>query len=354
MKNTLRCIVTGAGAPGIRGTLYALKNNPDKCKVFTLGVDISEDVVGRYLTDDFSKIPPPESDHYIPSLIDLIKKQKIEIVIPQTTREIEVLSKNKRMIEGQNCRVMVSDANSILNANNKWHLLNVCEKIGVPAPKFFLVQTMDELIERAKLLGYPDKPVVVKPPVSNGMRGLRVIMKKPWDADRFFSDKPTGVEITLEQLQFIFEGRNEFELLITEYLPGIEYSVDVFRGRMGSLAVPRFREKIRSGISFVNEIVDDRGLISYSLKLADELDLTYACGFQFKLDTNGIPKILESNPRIQGTMVASVFAGRNIIWLAVKDLMNWSYELPKQPLKPVKFYRFWGGLGIENGNRCEI
>jgi carbamoyl-phosphate synthase large subunit len=47
--------------------------------------------------------------------------------------------------------------------------------------------------------------------------------------------------------------------------------------------------------------------------LAHELDLKYAFGFQFK---GG--KLLECNPRVQGTMMASTFAGANIIYSAVK------------------------------------
>ncbi len=354
MKNLLRCIVTGAGAPGIRGTLYALRHNPDNRKVYTLGIDINEDVVGRYLTDDFMKIAPPESEDYLPDLLRIIRKQKIDLIIPQTTREIEVLSRNKKMIEDQHCKVMVSSAEAIFSANNKWHLLNICNRIEIPAPWFFLTHSLNELAEKAVELGYPDKPVVVKPPVSNGMRGLRILMEKPWNAQRFFSEKPGGIEITLEQLRQIFKGAEEPELLVTEYLPGDEYSIDVFRGQRGSFAVPRLRRKIRSGISFITEVVDDKELIGFSLKLADELDLKYAFGFQFKLDSKGVPRILESNPRIQGTMAAGILAGRNIIWMAVKDALGLPYELPVDSLKPTLFYRFWGGLGINNNEVHEI
>jgi len=355
MKKSLRCLVTGAGAPGIRGTLYALRQNSDNVDVFILGVDIKEDVVGRYLTDAFSVIPAPEDPAYTDALIALVNKFEIDIVIPQTTREIEILSLKRALLRSKNIPVLVSKSSAIKTANNKWALLKEFDKLELPIPKYHYARSISDVEKFARKLGYPDKPVVVKPPVSNGMRGLRILKEKPWDADRYFSEKPSGVEISLDHFKQIFEGADtEPELLVSEYLPGPEYSVDVFRGKNGKVAIPRYRKVIRSGISFVNEIEYREDMINYSLQAADAIDLEYVFGFQFKLDEQGTPKILESNPRIQGTMVASNFAGANIIWTAVKDLLGWDYQISQEQLKKASFYRFWGGLGIKDGGIYEI
>ena len=53
-------------------------------------------------------------------------------------------------------------------------------------------------------------------------------------------------------------------------------------------------------------------LIEYVEKLTRG-KLKYAHGFQFKENKNGVPQIIESNPRIQGTTVLSTLAGANII-----------------------------------------
>ena len=44
-------IVTGAGAPGIQGTLYSLKQNYDNRSFHVIGTDINDFVVGKYLCD---------------------------------------------------------------------------------------------------------------------------------------------------------------------------------------------------------------------------------------------------------------------------------------------------------------
>lgn len=131
-----------------------------------------------------------------------------------------------------------------------------------------------------------------------------------------------------------------------EYLPGAEYSVDAFIGEKLELALPRLREKIRSGITFRSRSDFREDLSRHTLELARHLGLRFAFGFQFKLDAHGTPKLLECNPRIQGTMVASVFSGANLIWFGVKELLGEPIEPKQVSLKPACFYRSWGGVGV--------
>ena len=57
----------------------------------------------------------------------------------------------------------------------------------IDVPEFYLVKTMNDLIEAAKKLGYPDKDVVFKPPEllsKKGARGVRVLTEKSNRYDR--------------------------------------------------------------------------------------------------------------------------------------------------------------------------
>jgi len=73
---TLTLLVTGAGAPGIRGTLYALRHNPDRRPVRIIGVDMQAKVVGALLADKFYTIPPPETAEYIAALLKICQREK--------------------------------------------------------------------------------------------------------------------------------------------------------------------------------------------------------------------------------------------------------------------------------------
>lgn len=355
MSNVLRILITGAGAPGIKGTMFALKNNPDKTSIYTVGVDIDDQAVGRYFVDNFYKVPRPEDDAYLEKLCQICDIEDIDVIIPQTTRELSVLSRGEDSFTDLGIKVMVSDPQVIDMANNKLKLLQMFHSLGLPHPEYHLVTNCEELISAVSSLDYPKQEVVVKPPVSNGMRGLRILKECAWNVDRFLSEKPNGVEISLEELiQILERGEKWPELIVTEYLPGVEYSVDAFRGKTIQVAIPRVRDKILNGISFANTIELRDDVIEYTLVASEHLNLHYTFGFQFKLDSYGIPKLLECNPRVQGTMVASVFSGVNVIWLGVKEALGEEIkELP--PLRqPVYFRRIWGGVGIVDGKSVEI
>lgn len=351
----VRVVITGAGAPGIRGTIYALRNNPDGREIFIVSVDVANDVVGRYLSDEFERVPPPEAPGYIDEIRRVCQRHSASIIIPQTTREVAALACYRQLLNRFGIKVMVSDNAAVEAANNKSALLVTFKALGLPFPDFRLAKSEGELSRAAEELGYPARPVVVKPPVSNGMRGVRVLRTDAWDVRRFLEEKPTGLEIALEDLlQILRRGPDWPELLVTQYLPGPEYTVDVFVGEHLKVAVPRQRRAIRSGITFQSETELRSDLCDFSLCAAQHLGLRYAFGFQFKLDSDGVPRILECNPRIQGTMVASTFSGANVIWLGVRELLGDPATALVSPLSRSQFYRFWGGIGVHDGNIYEI
>lgn len=345
-KSALTILVTGAGAPGIRGTLYSLRKNGDRRPVRIIGVDADPGVVGCFLVDRFFRVPAPEHDAYLEELVRICRSESVDVVVPQTTREIAVLSRNLAALQAARICTMVSGQAAIETANNKRSVLQTFEKLGLPYPAYQLAGCEAELLRAAEQFGYPQNPVVVKPPVSNGMRGVRVLRQQAWDVGRFLSEKPMGLEISLEDLLAILRrGPGWPELLVTEYLPGPEYTVDAFRGEKVEIALPRLREQIRSGITFRSRTEFHADMAEFTLRAARAIGLRYAFGFQFKLDAAGVPKVLESNPRVQGTMVASVFSGTNVIWMGVKEVLGETIQEAPQPVAS-QFFRFWGGVGV--------
>ena len=355
MHKKIRIMITGCGAPGIKGTLFSLRNNPDGTEIYTVGVDMDDRAVGKYFVDAFYVVPGPEDGQYIDALLNICTAENVDVIIPQTTRELSVLSENKSCFERVGTAVMVSPFEAIDIGNNKLKLLEKFRELGLPYPNYRLVTSCEQLIDAAKLLGYPDVPVVVKPPVSNGMRGMRILKESAWDVHRFLSEKPNGTEISLDELLSILNrGGNFPELIVMEYLPGMEYSVDVFKGKKVEVAIPRQRIKVVNGISFTNKIDIRKEIVDYTLRASHVLGLEFAFGFQFKLDVKGIPKLLECNPRVQGTMVASVFSGINVIWYGGKEVMGETVESVPRINEGALFYRVWGGVGVVDGKVVEI
>lgn len=352
-RTELAVMVTGAGAPGIAGTLYALRRNPDGVRVRVVTTDIRADPVGRHLADDFVQLPAPEDPSYLGVLEHACRERGVEVLLPQTTREIAVVSAARERLADRGVRTVAAEGAAVEIGNSKLGLVQAMERsaeLRPFVPRFAVARSGAEVEATVRRMGYPGAPVAIKPCVSNGMRGFRVLRERAWDLGRFMSEKPSGVEITLDALLEILGDGACPEMLVMEYLPGAEYSVDAFRGRLAEVAVPRLRRVIRSGISFENSIELRTDLMDATLGAARAVGLTSCFGLQFKLDADGRPKVLECNPRIQGTMVASCFAGVNLIWMAVREAIGHPVSPGSWTLRPAEFVRYWGGVGVVDGS----
>jgi len=124
-------MITGCGAPGIKGTLFSLRNNPDGTEIYTVGVDMDDRAVGKYFVDAFYVVPGPEDGQYIDALLNICTAENADVIIPQTTRELSVLSENKSCFERVGTAVMVSPFEAIDIANNKLKLFEYMSA-GIP------------------------------------------------------------------------------------------------------------------------------------------------------------------------------------------------------------------------------
>lgn len=343
----IKILITGSGAPGIAGTIYSLKNNYDQRSVHLVGTDIKKGVAGQYLCDDFAVIAPANNAvNYLNCLLELSISKKIDVILPQNTSELEILAQNKQKFDQERIKVIISSPESLKLSNNKYGLMNFCKSQQIPTADFFIADNFKDLKRYAEKLGWPEKKVVIKPPVSNGQRGMRIIDQNFDFKKAFYEQKPTDVLTRMNALYEIL-GDKFPELIVMEYLPGDEYTVDVFRFNGRVTAIPRKRSSIRSGITFSGCLEQNQQLIEFSEKLAKGLNLEYCFGFQFKLDESGLPKILESNPRVQGTMISSVLGGANIIYSSVKAVLG--EEVPDFKVNwDAKLVRYWGSLNIIN------
>ena len=342
--DNINVLITGCGAPGIKGTLYSLENNFDGRKIRTIGTDIKDEVVGKYLCHKFYKISKPSSPKYLADLLFICKEEEVHVVLPQNTAELSVLAEHKADFEAMGTTIAISDKPAIEIANNKYELMKKAHELGVPVPAFHLANNSDDLQGFAEQLGWPNRPVIVKPPISNGMRGLRIIDESINLKDSFYSEKPSGVFLKMKNLQEIL-GAEFPDLLVMEYLTKEEYTVDALNADTLTI-IPRTRDLIKSGITFNGTVEKNEKIIEYSEMLSRRIGLKYAYGFQFKLDASNVPKLLESNPRIQGTMVLATFAGANIIYGAVKHALG--EEVQKFDIQwGTRILRYWGGLSVK-------
>jgi len=110
------------------------------------------------------------------------------------------------------------------------------------------------------------------------------------------------------------------DLVVTEFLPGEELSVDCFTDFNGDLLFigPRTRERVQMGISFRSTAVDvDEEITSIAHAINNNVALNGAWFFQIKRDRNGKFKLLEFAPRQSSTMGLYRHAGINFALLSL-------------------------------------
>lgn len=152
-------------------------------------------------------------------------------------------------------------------------------------------------------------PVFLKPYVGAGAKGTYKVNNK-------------------EELNEILERNSN--MLISEYLPGKEYTVDCFTNKDGELLFvgPRKRERINMGITFHSEKVERTPEFDYIANcLNEKFRFRGAWFFQVKENEFGQLKLMEFSVRQAGTMAYYRQLGVNFAALSLFDAMGYDVKV---------------------------
>jgi len=338
----LKVLITAAGGPGAPGITWALRHNGER-QIKVIGTDMDPAAVGFALMDGAYVVPHGMDPGFTSRMLEIAQQEKIDVILPLSTMELLAFAAAREEFEAIGARVAVSDYESLRIANDKGQLYDFLEAKGMPcAPEHRIVDNPADLVEAVQALGYPQSPVVVKPCIAGGSRGFRILDAQAETLDSFLSRKPEAVSTTLEALCRILEPANPFPtLVVMEYLPGKEYSVDLLADRGESLiVVPRSRDRIKQGISVRGTVERNEELIEMSNQVCRALGLSFNLNMQFRYAANGVPKLIEINPRLAGTVIMCVGAGVNLPYLGVKLALR--EPLPKIQIRwGVHMARYW-------------
>jgi len=268
--------------------------------------------------------------------------------LPLVTKELIPLSNRAEEFELAGVRLLVSPTASLEIANNKSRVYEFLQWRGIAVPNFRIIDgsaplATDQFKTAVEELGYPQKKVCFKPSVSNGSRGFRIVTEQINESDLLFNYKPNATYINLQNAIRILSSGHFPELLVSEYLPGEEFSVDCLAAHGEPvLIVPRLRKKMINGISVEGEFVKQENIIAYCAQIIKELQLHGNIGIQVKGSVTDQFFILEINPRVQGTISAALGAGVNLPVLAVKQELQLPISADELQVKwGIKFSRYW-------------
>jgi len=346
MMRDITVLVTASGAPGAPGIIKSLRLNGER-KIRIVATDMNPDSYGLFVAEKGYVVPPGVSTEYIPKMLRIAEKEEVDVLLPLSTYELMSISKNKAKFESIGTKVMVSDPKPLEIANNKGKLYEFLRKKEIPTPNAIMVDSLDKFERSVHKLGYPDVPVCVKPQISKGGRGFRILKKDIDKVDLLINYKPDNTITTLEEMISILENAEPFpKLVVMEYLPGKEYSIDLLvKNGEPLITIPRARDAIKLGISFIGTVERNEGVAEMANKIVRAIGLDYNINLQLKYSSEGIPKIIEVNPRVSGTIVLCTGAGVNMPYLGVK--MALGEEIPEiKPKYGTKMIRYWDEVFI--------
>lgn len=123
------------------------------------------------------------------------------------------------------------------------------------------------------------------------------------------------------------------DLLIMEYLPGPEFTVDCFTDNSGKLIFcqPRTRARIVNGISVRTATVERPDLRAMAECINEKLSLRGVWFFQVKEAGNGQPTLMEISPRVAGAMGLCRGAGVNLPLMTLYNAEGYTVSAMPNP-----------------------
>ncbi|MBE6904278.1 MAG: ATP-grasp domain-containing protein [Ruminococcaceae bacterium] len=229
------------------------------------------------------------------ALLDVLKAEKYDIVIPMTDFSATLLSKNKEEIS-KYASPAVNDWNVFIKAADKQNTMIACMDNNIPCPYTLRdVKSIDDILNSD--IKYP---FIIKPRIGYGSIGFHCINNE-------------------EQLRKVFDSAAEAhgDMLVQEYIPqtDIQYKCEVFIDKNGEAKSAVVFDKTRwypidGGSTCCSASVERPDIVESSVKLLK------AIGWQGYGDVDLIQdprdntaKVMEINPRITASVKVCFAAG---------------------------------------------
>jgi len=344
-KKQISVLITSSGTKSTTSVIDCLRNNYENRKIKIICSDQFEQPIMHHKADKFYLLPAGNSRNYIKSLIRICKKEKIDVILPCSGSEVLALAKNIELLKSKGIYPAVSNFNSVKKTMNKISVYNLFRKHKMPVPDFYLVRNKKEFLKAIKALGYPKVPVCFKPSKytsSGGDRGFRILRKTNSLSEIILKQRPISREIDYETAIRLCETTKDLELIVMEYLPGDMKVVYTFAdaGKMIHCIHLLIQKRDESGHAFEAIIKKNEQLTSICKNFIKIMKYDFNNNFQFQVSRNGIPKLLEINPRIAGTISLPMAAGVNLPYITVKQALG--EKLPKnKTIIGTHMIRYW-------------
>lgn len=309
-KKKITILLTSAG--GLTG-VFLSKHFNQNCDYKIIAIDMSNLNPLNKWVDSFYKVPSVKDESFIPKLKEIIDREKVEILLPLSSYDIDFFSKLDILSEIGPVKMLVMD----YSLHNKLHDKKICYEYL----KNNGIRTPDIYYKKSELI----YPCVIKPRKSSGSKNTVVL----------YDDN-----------DFEYWSRKIDDSIIVEYLDGKEYTVDCLFDNHGKCLGASVRERLKTAgggatISRINNKIKIDELIIKIEKLGK---LKGPINFQFKILSNGEICVFDFNTRFaSGGLSLTVKSGFDIPNMLVNTILGskvkkWENKESNNGLTVVKYY----------------
>jgi len=323
-----KILIDAAGTATAISVIKGLRKQK-KYKVDIITMDMSDLNAGRFLSSKFYKVPPATSSQFIEVILNICKKEKIDLFIPIIDLSFLELAKNVKKFENLGTFLLLASLKTIEITSDKKKTFEFFKKENIPTPQIFFLDNKNNL----------KYPIFVKP---------RIGGRASINAFKVESEK--DLEFYLSKIS---------DPLLQEYIEGEEFTADCLNSLDGSVfidCVIRKRVETKGGLSIKSEVLSfplSQKIKKYIKIFSEKLKLPGAYNVQGFIKNDGTFVFTEINPRFAGTHAFTIEAGLNSIEY-ILDMMNGrSPDEIKQEIfinYNLKMVRYWEEIFID-GNK---
>lgn len=300
-----------------------IRNNPNGEKYVFYGTHPDIEHLSLIAADHKDIEPEVTGLEYVEFCVDFCKRNLIDIFIPRL--HMEDISRHAHLFDDIGTKVMVCRdielLDSMIEKDKFYEALADMELVEIP--DYRVVNTAEQFKQAYEELTAAGHQVCFKPTKSEGGMGFRIIdnNRDPLAELYGYVTLSTSFDQAYETLSTVEHFDN---LMVMELLSGTEYSIDCVSTAEGELltAIPRRKS---SGRLYYLE--DTPELLDIAKRIARELKIPYAFNIQVRYN-NGVPKLLEINPRMSGGLYITCLSGVNMPYLAVQALQGKVVDVP--------------------------
>jgi carbamoyl-phosphate synthase large subunit len=326
MTETITILLTCVGGPLVPRAIELLKASKNH-QFRVVGIDAAEDAVGAPWCDVFETAPMGDDPAYCDVILGLCQREGIQVVIPWSDEEAFAIAHARDRFEDLGIAVAAPTLEVSAIAGNKADALDWLKQQNVPVPDYRRVSTLDELRSAAAEMGYPDKMLALKPCVAHGGRGVWALRGEGPRLNELLHEVALDV-ISLDTFVAAAGTADIPEMLLMPFLTGTVYDVDILQdGEVLHYMVPRRRFHVRTNPFRGCIIHRNEAVLELAKSVQDALKMRCLYDIDIILDADDKPWILEINPRISASVVATMEAGVPMLEYLIRMILG--HDIPQ-------------------------